>query len=699
MQITAELSYDGALEQLRQSLNNPNASFRDGQWAAIDRLINDNQQLLVVQRTGWGKSWVYFIAAQHIRQQRGKMTLIISPLLALIHNQIEAAQRFGLTAVSINSSNPDDWAIIKTSVRQNQVDVLLIAPERFANEAFMEEVLLPISQQIGLLVIDEAHCISDWGHDFRPDYRRIVQTLQVMPKNLPILATTATANQRVIDDIRQHLGNFAVERGPLMRESLCLQTIRLPDAASRLAWLAHYLPQLPGTGIIYTLTRDDTEQVTTWLNQQQIHACAYHAGLDAETRASFEKRLAQNQIKVLVATSALGMGYDKPDLGFVIHYQAPSSIIAYYQQVGRAGRAIEQAYGILLAGEEDAAIHEYFRREAFPSQATIAAVLHEINQHDGAKLNQILQKINIRRGKLDHALKFLSVEAKPPVIYNQKKWYTTINASNYQLDQAKIERLNQRRIQEWQAIQTYVDTPNCLMRHLAEALDDSQSSDCGRCANCRGSLLDNQPAPNLINQAARFLRHSEQVLEPRKIAAPNMPSAYRQLASLPDHLRAELGRVLARWGHAGWGAMVSHDKKHGYFRDDLVDALVEMLQQRWQPQPFPTWVASIPSTRNPRLVEDFAQRVAQKLGLPWLAAVVKIRNNEPQKSQHNAFHQQMNVLTAFKIVESKAEPVLLIDDIVDSRWTLTIVAKLLKEAGTTAVYPCALASTASDDDE
>ncbi|WP_205701468.1 RecQ family ATP-dependent DNA helicase [Herpetosiphon llansteffanensis] len=699
MQITAELSYDQALEQLRRSLNNPRANFRDGQWSAIDRLINEQQQLLVVQRTGWGKSWVYFIAAQHIRLQRGKMTLIISPLLALINNQIAAAQRFGLTAVSINASNTDDWAVIKARVLQNQVDVLLIAPERFANEAFMEEVLLPISQQIGLLVIDEAHCISDWGHDFRPDYRRIIQTLQVMPKNLPILATTATANQRVIDDIRQHLGTFAVERGPLMRESLHLQTVRLADAASRLAWLAHYIPQLPGTGIIYTLTHADTEQVATWLNQQAISACAYHAGLNAETRTEIEQRLSQNQIKVLVATSALGMGYDKPDLGFVIHYQAPSSIIAYYQQVGRTGRAIEQAYGILLAGEEDAAIHDYFRREAFPSQTIIEAVLHEINRHDGVKLNAILEKINARRAKLEHALKFLSVEAKPPVIYNQKKWYATINASNYQLDHAKIAGLNQRRSQEWQAIQAYVDTPNCLMRYLAEALDDLHSSDCGRCANCRGSVFDNQPTATLINQAARFLRHSEQVLEPRKIAAPNIPRAYRQLASLAEPVRAEPGRVLARWGHAGWGAMVSHDKKRGHFRDDLVAALVEMIQQRWQPQPCPTWVASIPSTRNPHLVEDFARRVAQKLGIPWLAAVVKIRNNEPQKSQHNAFHQQMNVLKAFKIAEWQAEPVLLIDDIVDSRWTLTIVAKLLKEAGATAVYPCALASTASDDDE
>ncbi|KPL81742.1 ATP-dependent DNA helicase RecG [Herpetosiphon geysericola] len=693
------MSYDQALEQLRRSLNNPTAMFRDGQWSAIDCLINEHQQLLVVQRTGWGKSWVYFIAAQHIREQRGKMTLIISPLLALINNQIAAAQRFGLTAVSINSNNKNDWDTIKGVVVQNQVDVLLIAPERFANDTFMEEVLSPISQQIGLLVIDEAHCISDWGHDFRPDYRRIVQILQVMPKNLPILATTATANQRVIDDIREHLANFTVERGPLMRESLSLQTIRLPDATSRLAWLAHYVPQLPGTGIIYTLTHDDTEQVATWLNQQGISACAYHAGVNAETRANFENRLAQNQIKVLVATSALGMGYDKPDLGFVLHYQAPSSIIAYYQQVGRAGRAIEQAYGILLAGEEDAAIQSYFRKQAFPEQTIIDDVLHEINQHDGANLDQILQKINIRRGELEHTLKFLSVEANPPVIYNQKKWYLTINAKNYQLDHAKIERLNQRRIQEWEAIQAYIDTQNCLMRHLAEALDDAQSADCGRCANCRGRLLGNEPTTNLINQSARFLRHSEQVLELRKKATSNIPSVYSQLASLPKHLHAAPGRVLARWGHAGWGAMVRHDKKHGHFRDDLVDAVVEMIQQRWIPQPFPTWVASIPSTRNPRLVEDFTQRVAQKLGIPWLAAVVKIRNNEAQKSQHNAFHQQMNVLNAFKITEWKAEPVLLIDDIVDSGWTLTIVAKLLKEAGATAVYPCALASTASDDDE
>jgi ATP-dependent DNA helicase RecQ len=274
-----------------------------------------------------------------------------------MRNQIEAADRLGIQALAINWANRNDWPELQRAIRDDEADALLVSPERLANDEFVQKVLLPVAARIGLLVVDEAHCISDWGHDFRPDYRRLVNILRRMPPNMPILGTTATANNRVIGDVRAQLGDMGVMRGSLMREALALQTLRMPDQSARLAWLAEHLPALPGTGIIYTLTKRDANQVAGWLNQQGITARAYFSGVtdkgfaDSNAyRQHLEDLLLGSEIKALVATTALGMGYDKPDLGFVVHYQAPGSIVAYYQQVGRAGRAIDQAFGILLSG-------------------------------------------------------------------------------------------------------------------------------------------------------------------------------------------------------------------------------------------------------------------------------------------------------------------------------------------------------------
>lgn len=691
-----------ALLLLRQALNSPTAEFRDGQLEAIVQLMQ-RSRLLVVQRTGWGKSLVYFLATRLLREQGFGSTLLISPLLALMRNQIVAAERIGITAATINSSNTDEWELVKTQLLAGKVDVLLISPERLANEEFRQTILLPISQRIGLFVVDEAHCISDWGHDFRPDYRRIVRVLQALPPNIPALATTATANNRVVNDIIAQLGsNLRVSRGTLTRKSLQLQNIHLSSPAQRMAWLAEHLPSLPGSGIIYTLTVRDAERVADWLKTHSIDARAYHSQLDNEERETLEDRLLGNKIKALVATSALGMGFDKPDLGFVIHYQRPGSVVHYYQQVGRAGRAVEQAYGILLSGDEDDDITSYFINTAFPLEAHVQKILKALElADDGFCVSQLEQELNLSRGQIEKVLKLLSLESPAPVTKQGSKWYATAVA--YQPDHEKIERLTQIRRQEQARMLEYMGSQQCLMTFLAQELDDPNPTVCGRCAVCLGHpLLSETCSTALVNQAIQFLRRSNQIIEPRKRWVANAFPTDGFSGNIRDNLKAEPGRALSVWGDAGWGELVRQEKyQDNRFDDVLVQGAIEMIQQRWHPQPFPSWVTCVPSLNRPELVPNFAQRLADKLGLPFLAVVRKVRPTQLQKTLSNSYQQAHNLDGAFMVDpwQGITGSVFLVDDVVDSRWTLSVVAALLRRAGSGLVFPLALAlnSLASTD--
>lgn len=692
------------LELLRRALGDPEAVFRVGQWEAIDAVVNGRRKLLVVERTGWGKSSVYFIATRILRDQGAGPTLIVSPLLALMRNQIEAAQRLGIRALSINSTNRNDWPALNRAVLNNEADALLISPERLANDEFVQDVLLPIANRIGLLVVDEAHCISDWGHDFRPDYRRLVNVLQRMPANMPVLGTTATANDRVVDDVCSQLGDIGIQRGSLMRETLALQTLRLPDQSARLAWLAEHVPELPGTGIIYTLTKRDADQVAEWLRNNDIDAYAYYSGVESEEfadsnayRQHLEAQLLGNEIKALVATTALGMGYDKPDLGFVVHYQAPGSIVGYYQQVGRAGRAIDHAVGVLLSGREDQQIQEFFRVTAFPDERDVNAILELLEVDDGLSERQIEESVNLRQGQIEKVLKFLSVSNPAPVLKDRSKWVRT--PVEYSMDHEQIQRLTRQRAQEWQEVQDYIDTQDCLMVYLAQKLDDPDPQPCGKCARCLGAPLvaETFKRRQAVN-AALFLKHAEMELECKKQVAAGAFRAYGFKGNLPEELRAETGRILSRWGDAGWGHAVADDKHANHFRDELVDAVAEMVAERWRPDPYPTWVTCIPSRNHPELVPDFSERLSQKLGLPFLPAITKVRDNQQQKLQQNRFHQCRNLDGAFAVADDIPEgPVLLVDDVVDSAWTLTVAAALLLQAGSGPVWPVALATTSAGD--
>jgi len=687
---------------LRTALNNPVASFRDGQWESIEQLLNRNR-VLVVQRTGWGKSMVYFLATKLLRDQGAGPTLLISPLLSLMRNQLEAAQRIGITGRTINSTNNEEWEQIQSELASNQVDVLLISPERLANDDFRQNVLANMANNIGLFVIDEAHCISDWGHDFRPDYRRIVRVLQAIPSNVPVLATTATANDRVVNDVKSQLGqNIILQRGSLVRKSLKLQNINMPSPAARMAWLAQIIPTLPGSGIIYTLTQRDAERVTEWLQINNIDAKAYHADISdrgdgSSVKEELEQQLLNNEIKVLVATVALGMGFDKPDLGFVIHFQRPASVVHYYQQVGRAGRAVDEAYGILLCGEEDDHIADFFIRNAFPPQQHISEILRALDEsNNGLSVPEMQRVLNLRKNQIDKTIKFLTVESPSPITKIGSKWQVTATAAAYQVNQAYVNAITDIRRTEQQQMRDYMEHAGCLMAFLQDALDDPSPTACGQCRSCNPAQLLNETYDNdLANRAGLFLRRSYQPLPPRKQWPAKDMFQHSPLGAfkIPEALQAQEGRALSLWRDAGWGQLVAHGKyQTNKFSDDLVAACIEMLQT-WSPDPAPQWVTCIPSLNHPELVPDFAARLATALGLPFVPCIEKARANSQQKFMENSYQQVRNLDGAFDInLEPKDyQPCLLVDDMIDSGWTFTVASALLRQVGCSAVYPMALA--------
>lgn len=701
-----------ALQLLRTALSRPDATYHQHQWEAISTLVADRSRLLIVQRTGWGKSAVYFIATRLLREQGHGPTIIISPLLALMRNQIDAAAQYGVTLRSINSAN----SILENNQASDdlfngRLDAIIISPEQLARPSFVDEVLRPVGNRVSLFVIDEAHCISDWGHDFRPDYKRIVNILKFLPANLPVLATTATANHRVMQDIKAQLGNsIQILRGPLTRKSLRLQTITLHNRSHRLAWLAQTLPLIDGTGIIYTATTRDAELVANWLQSCGLEAAAYHSritGQDGEDtrqrRLQLESDLLHNRLKALVATSALGMGYDKPDLAFVIHFQSPGSVISYYQQVGRAGRGIPTAHGVLLAGKEDDDIQKYFIKNAFPAESLVSQILQLLEDApDSLTLSELQQKVNAPPSKIKAALKYLAAESPSPIHLSQEPVRYRRTPIDYELPHESIKRLSEMRLKEWQRMLDYLDHENCLMAFLARELDDETTTHCNCCQNCDpATALPTGISHEMGVAASEFLQSQSIMIAPKKRAGSSAEVALRfpsyRFESKFGKLEHEPGRALCRWGEAGWGEMAVAGKKDGRFDDRLVTASANLIKSIWQPQPEPAWVTYVPSHRHPTLVAKFARKLAAQLGIPCIDAVQKVQENQPQKRMENTHHRCRNLDGVFNIIQSIPQtPVLLLDDVADSGWTFAVIAALLRRAGAAAVFPFAIASTSTN---
>ncbi|MFC2583306.1 MAG: RecQ family ATP-dependent DNA helicase [Lachnoanaerobaculum saburreum] len=681
---------DRAYEVLRESYGE-NAKFREGQKEAIEAVVNE-KRTLVVQKTGWGKSLVYFLATKLLKEKkRDGITLIISPLLALMNNQIDSAQRLGLNIKTINSDNKDEWDnIISDICDNNTVDALIISPERLANSDFVKDCLDKIKNRVNLFVVDEAHCISDWGHDFRPDYRRIVKILQLMPSNVPVLATTATANDRVVNDIVAQLGeNLVISRGELIRESLAIQVIKLQKKEDRLAWLAENIEKMPGSGVVYCLTKADCDLVTDWLNENNIKSEKYYADISKEYKAIILDKFQKNEIKVLVATVAFGMGYDKPDIGFVIHFQRPANIVSYYQQIGRAGRGIELAYAVLLCGEEDEHINQYFINSAFPTEKDMNIVVDFITDNPGKSISEIKGALNIRANRVEKTLKYLTVSDD---IYtedvNRKKCYYK-SAKKWKPDLERSEGITAIRYKEMQDMDEFTKQKGCYMKYIAEKLDDVNAKVCGKCSNCGGLLFDERVGAETVQRAQQFIKSKFGVIEPRK--------QFPDKTKIESEFQFKGGIVLSNYADTGYGMAVQKGKYlDGYFADELVDASVKILSEFIKNNNI-EWITPVTSKRHPKLVPDFAKRLADRLGIGYFEGIKKL-DAEEQKKFENSDGQYKNANNSFEIIQVKKENILLVDDMVDSRWTFTVCTIKMREMGSGDIYPFALANTAGRGD-
>lgn len=700
-----------ALEALRELVGRDDAVFHDGQFEAIQALVEGRRRALVVQRTGWGKSAVYFVATLLQRRAGAGPTLLVSPLIALMRDQIAAAERAGVRAVAINSTNAHEWRDVEQQLAADEVDVLLVSPERLNNPAFRETQLPALVERIGLLVVDEAHCISDWGHDFRPDYRRLRELIARMPADVPVLATTATANSRVVADVAEQLGattggpapasdpdadaaaGVLTIRGPLARASLRLGVLRLPDSPSRLAWLLNHLDDLPGSGIIYALTVAAANDTARLLREHGHAVRAYTGQTDPDERAESETMLKRNEVKALIATSALGMGFDKPDLGFVLHLGAPSSPVAYYQQVGRAGRATESADVLLMPGTEDPDIWHYFATASMPDEERASRVISALSSDAPTSTPSLEAMVDIRRTPLELLLKVLDVDGAVRRV--QGGWVAT--GAPWVYDADRYRRIAAERLAEQQHMLEYETTDGCRMEFLQRSLDDDTATPCGRCDNCAGAWYPTSVGGEASAAARGALDRVGVPIEPRA----QWPTGADRLGvpvkgRIAPEARAAEGRALARLTDLGWGGTLRELFAAGApdapVPPRVLDGCVRVLAE-WGWAERPVAVVAMPSRSKPQLVDSLARGLAEVGRLPYLGALELVDGGPTGQPGGNSAFRLAGVWQRFSAggLGVPAGPVLLVDDQVDSRWTLTVAARELRAAGATEVLPFALA--------
>ncbi|MGX7726711.1 RecQ family ATP-dependent DNA helicase [Rhodococcus sp. 5G237] len=696
-------------EHLLRELAGPDARLRDDQWVAIEALVVHRRRALVVQRTGWGKSAVYFISAKLLRRQGRGPTVIVSPLLALMRNQVAAAEQAGVHAATINSGNVTEWAEIHERIAAGEVDVLLVSPERLNNPDFRDQVLPSLARDAGLVVVDEAHCVSDWGHDFRPDYRRIRTLVAELGDDIPVLATTATANDRVVADIAAQLGvggnsdvggsndaasgGTLVLRGGLDRPSLHLSVVRIDEPARRAAWLAQHLKDLPGSGIVYALTVSAARDLAALLTDHGYAVAAYTGQTEPTEREQLEADLLDNKVKALVATSALGMGFDKPDLGFVVHLGAPSSPISYYQQVGRAGRSTERAEVVLLPGPEDRRIWQWFASVAFPDEALVRRVIAALDTERPVSTPALEPRVDLTRSRLEMVLKVLDVDGAVKRV--KGGWIATGQPWTY--DEERYGRLEEARAAEQEAMLEYERTTECRMVFLRRQLDDpdldTRSPGCGRCDNCIGSRWETSVGDDEVARTRARLERPGVDLPPRRQWPTGMSTLGIALSGrITDGPRP--GRVLGRLSDLGWGPRLREllDGPDREVPKAVVDASIAVLAA-WDWENRPTAVMAMDSPTHPLLVESLASRLAQ-IGRLRDLGVLRRRSGNTEPTAANSAYRVAALIDAWERPDNlgSSGPILLVDAVTDTGWTFTMAARTLVAAGADAVLPYALAS-------
>ena len=683
--------YKKASQILRQ-VYGYGASFREGQYEAIEATLT-NKRSLVVQRTGWGKSLVYFVATKMLRERGQGVTIVVSPLLVLMENQMEAADKLGLKCDVLNSKVRKRKGEILDTLVRNELDLVFITPETL----FSQDVQMRLKEiRIGLFVVDEAHCISDWGHDFRLEYGNLKDVITRLPANVPLLATTATANDRVIKDLVRQFGDEVyLSKGPLARESLALQVMDLPSRAERYAWILQNINRLDGSGLVYCSTTRDCDYLAEFLQENGVNVRAYHAGRTEEECEEAEYLFRHNQVKALIATVKMGMGYDKDDIAFVIHYQMPANIVSYYQQIGRAGRNLPRAYAFLCCGSEDRKIINYFIDTAFPSERETGEVYRYILNNDGVKEADITEQLNYKRQKIEKILSFLVNDGFVRMERDPKRYYAT--PKRYYYDSEKYNAISNIRRQEMQQLFDIMDTRECLSRYVVEALNDETASDCHNCVNCLGrELISSEVGEEYLRMACDYIERNVLEIKPR-VRWPSKEFTGESAIEYPN----QYGVCLSRYGEDGYGEMVKMDKYSSKgmsgerFRDELVEKGAKILMN-WIQKNGVRHITYVPSLRT-GIVRDYAQRLAQRCGIGFVELLTKTET-EPQKMMENSYHQCKNVFDAFEVKNESMVPekVILVDDIVDSGWTLTVCGYKLSESGCNEVYPFALADSKNE---
>jgi ATP-dependent DNA helicase RecQ len=667
------------------------ARLRDDQTSAVAALCQDGARVLVVQATGWGKSAVYWAATAIRRAEGYGPTLVVSPLLSLMRDQVAAAARAGLRAATLNSSNIETWQSTEAALLAGEVDVLLVSPERLANPGFGARVLDSLAGRLGLLVIDEAHAVSDWGHDFRPDYRRVSDVLRRLNPSTPVLATTATANARVTEDVAAQLGESTlVLRGALARASLELSVVSRLSPLERYAWVVDHLPRLAGSGIVYTLTVADAERLTGAAREvhgDAVPVAAYTGQLESSRREELEDALRRNELKALVATSALGMGYDKPDLGFVVHVGAPPSPVSYYQQVGRAGRAISHAHAVLLPSDSDSGVWEYFATATIPVPEQVERALAVLSHTEPLGVAAIEAESGVRRGRVELLLKQLAVDGVVERV--ERGWVATGLAWSF--DSAHYDGVVSVRRREADIMRAYIRGERCLMQLLQESLDDPSAGPCGRCSVCRAALpndLAAAPSAETVRAVTHLLRGQVHLLEPRKMWPGGAFGSRGKVAATE---LAEIGRSLVFADAPEWRDTVARIfARDAAAPDEVRQACVRLLSEwraTWAARP--EVVVDLPSAGFPRLTADVADHLAEvgRLGRASMVVGTPLADSRELSSAEEAVHWRECLDPASVAPAVAGRAVLLVVDATSSLWPITVAAALLRRADASVVLP------------